>query len=320
MINVHLLHVRRSEVAEMLRSGLDAGVHLTAGDDLPSDTHVLITGRPTREQLDHCPDLRALLIPFAGLPAQTRDLMQSYPQISVHNLHYNTPMTAEMALALLMATSKYLIPADREFRKHDWSVRYHNPFFTILDGKTALILGYGSIGQRVGDFCRALNMEVIGVRRRAANRDGVYMPDRLPELLPRANALIVCLPGTPQTEGMIGERELNLMPRGALVVNIGRAAVIDQAALYQALKSGHLGGAGLDVWYNYPTDAESQRHTPPADYPFHQLDNVVMSPHRAGGGGTEETEARRMATLAQGLNQMARGGDLPHRVDLEAGY
>lgn len=317
-LHVHLLHPPDS--LAVLHERLMPSITVSTGPELLPTTQILVAGRPTRTHLDSAPDLRALVIPFAGLPASTRDLLRDYPRISVHNLHHNAPMTAEMAVALMMAASKRLVPVDRAFRTHDWRERHNGAANLVLDGKTALVLGYGSIGRRVGVMCRALGMEVLAVRRNPGDEASVFPPEALLSLLPRAHALIVTLPGTPATEGMIGTMEIGLLPPGAVVVNVGRGAVIEQAALYHALRDGHLHGAGLDVWYTYPTDADSRANTPPADYPFHELDNVVMSPHRAGGGGAEEVEARRMTALAASLNAAARGEPLPHKVDVIAGY
>ena len=103
-----------------------------------------------------------------------------------------------------------------------------------------------------------------------------------------------------------------------MLVNIGRGLIVDQAALYAALRDGRLHSAGLDVWYNYPEDKEARSNTSPADFPFHELDNVVMSPHR--GSDTPATEAARMPHLARLLNAAARGEPIPNRLDLIAGY
>jgi phosphoglycerate dehydrogenase-like enzyme len=103
-----------------------------------------------------------------------------------------------------------------------------------------------------------------------------------------------------------------------VLINIARGPIVDEAALYNALRGGSLYGAGLDVWYNYPADEQSRSHTAPSYHPFHELDNVVMSPHRAGG--SDETERLRMAHLAELLNAAARGEPMPNRVNLQAGY
>ena len=285
---------------------------------------MLVAGRPEDEHLAASPNLHTLIIPWAGLPDVTKGRLSEYPALAVHNLHHNAVMTAEMALALLLAAAKFVVPFDRRLRLHDWRQRYAPSPSIYLAGKTALVLGYGNIGQRVGVALHALGMRVLGVRR---NPDAPLLPGipgevfsyrRLDDLLPQAHVLMVCVPLTDETRDQLGERELNLLPRGALLVNVGRGAVIDQAALYHALKDGRLAAAGLDVWYNYPHSTEERTHTPPADYPFHELDNVVLSPHRAGLG--EEIEVLRMEHLAESLNAAARGEPLPNPVDIEAGY
>jgi phosphoglycerate dehydrogenase-like enzyme len=99
---------------------------------------------------------------------------------------------------------------------------------------------------------------------------------------------------------------------------MGRGPVVDQDALYNALITGKLHSAGIDVWYNYPPDEDARAYTPPADFPFHELDNIVMSPHR--GGGASEVETLRMAHLAELLNAAASGDQIPNQVDLKRGY
>lgn len=318
-MHAHLSHEPDAIHLEELRAALDPSVTLTVGEDIDPATQILIAGRPTRIQLDGCSHLEAVLIPWAGLPDVTREVMRDYPQVRVHNLHHNAVMTVEMALALLLAAAKIVVPVDRSFRRHDWTLRYDSPQIVILDGKTVLVLGYGAIGQRVGEACKTLGMHVLGIRRNATGGD-IFPPDKLHDLLPQANVLVVCLPGTDETTGLIGEHELSLLPRNAIVVNVGRGPVIDQHALYAALKEGRLHSAGLDVWYTYPEDEDARANTPPADVPFHELDNVVMSPHRAGGGGDYETGFRQMSAIAHSLNAAATSGEMPHRVDVEAGY
>ncbi len=322
-LSVYLLRQPDPAALAHLRAHLDAEVHLTFGPDLPvpADYHILVAGRPQREHLTANPNLCALIIPWAGLPEVTRDLMRDFPHIAVHNLHHNAAPVAEMVVTLMLAAAKLVVPMDRALRAHDWTPRYHRPSPTILlEGKTALILGYGAIGQRVAHLCRALGMKVMAIRRHitAPSSDEIYPPDAMHSLLPQANVLIICVPQTPETTGLIGERELALLPPVAVLVNVGRGPIVDEAALYHALREGTLHFAGLDVWYNYPTDKAARSHTPPSAYPFHELDNVVMSPHRAGGA--DETDMLRMMHLAALFNAAARGDEMPNRVDLQAGY
>lgn len=330
-LKIHLLNIFSPsdplEITE-LHSQLDPGIEVTTGDALPepADFHILVAGRPTRTQLAASPNLQALIIPFAGLPEPTRQLMTEFPHVAVHNLHHNSAQTAEMAIALLMAAARCIVPIDRQFRQHDWTPRYEPPAEVILDGGTALILGYGAIGQRVARVCQAMGMRILAIRRHMgapAPTDivaEIHPPDHLHHLLLQANALIITLPQTSETEDLIGAAELDMLPRGALLVNIGRGAIVEEAALYQALCDGRLAAAGLDVWYQYPEQPAERTHTPPSRFPFHELDNVVMSPHRGGAFGTRYTERARMVHLARLLNAAARGEPLPNRIDVTAGY
>jgi phosphoglycerate dehydrogenase-like enzyme len=290
----------------------------------PADYQVLVSGRPTEDLLEASQNLHTVVIPWAGLPEQTGALMRKYPHISLHNLHHNAVTTAETALTLLLAAAKCTFPIERAFRQHDWRPRYGPNPARLLYGKTILIFGYGSIGQHIGRVCQTLGMKIVAIRRNP-DKPGpedvqaeLYSPEALHQFLPLVDVLMVTVPLTDETRGRIGEREFELMPEGAILVNVGRGLVIDQEALYEALKSGKLHSAGIDVWYNYPSDEDSRANTPPADYPFHELENIVMSPHR--GGGASEVEFLRMQKLAEMLNAIARGELVPNKVDLEAGY
>ena len=323
---VHLLETPDPAELDLLRSRCDPRIDLTTGTESPVGAayEVLVAGRPRREHLTASQALRLLVIPYAGLPAATRELLQGFPELAVHNLHHNAALTAEMAITLMLSAAKFIVPCDRALRSNDWRLRYHPPPALSLDGKTALILGFGQVGQRIGRACHALGMQVLAIRRHAY-RDiqleypaDIYAPMELARLLPRAQVLIIALPATPVTEGLVGASELALLPPGAVLVNIGRGPIVDQEALYRALASGGLGAAGLDVWYRYPRSETEWGNTPPADFPFHALDNVVLSPHRAGA--STETETLRMIYLADLLNAAARGEPVPNRVDVQAGY
>jgi len=323
-LHAHLTYPPDDESMAILQSQLEDAITITAGEVVPETTEILVAGRPTEVQLLASPNLRTLIVPFAGIPDSTHDLMSRYPQISVHNLHHNADVVAEAALMLLLAAAKFTVPFDQSLRRHDWSKRYQQPSpAVLLAGKTALILGYGAIGQRLARLCRGLEMNVLAIRRRVPEAsDGVaqevHAPDALHALLPRAHALIVASPHTSETDGLIGAEELRLLQPPSLLVNIGRGPVVQQRALYEALADGTLHAAGLDVWYNYPAERSARSNTPPADFPFHQLDNVVLSPHR--GGMASETEHLRMSHTAALLNAAERDEPMPNPVNLQLGY
>jgi phosphoglycerate dehydrogenase-like enzyme len=325
MLKVYIPESYVPNTAPKLRELLPAGVEVTEGPESPqpADCDILVHGFVKRAWLAASPNLRAVIVPFAGVPVETYELLGEFPQISLHNLHFNDAPTAEFAIALLMAAAKFLIPSDRKLRLGDWHDRYEATPTEILAGKTALILGYGAIGRRIAPVCQALGMAVVGVRRHEpANPEergvAVYSVRHLHELLPQADALLCVLPETPETTGLIGAAELDLLPRHAIVVNVGRGPVIDEAALYHALAQRHIKAAGIDVWYNYPHGKEARSHTLPSVFPFHELDNVVMSPHRAGWLSAAEEE--RLAALAELLRFAAAGRPMPNLVDKALGY
>lgn len=284
---------------EFLRPLLDDAVEWVDGP--PCD--VLVKGVP--EAIED--GVRAVVIPYAGVPKRTRELVAAHEGVALYNLHHNAAPTAELAMALLLAAARRVIPLDAALRRNDWRPRYEESRDLLLFGRTAVVLGHGAIGQRVAAACTGLGMAVVPVRRGGALR----------EHLPGAHALIVCVPWTAATEGMVGKEELALLPDGAVVVNIARGPIVDERALYEELAAGRL-RAGLDVWYEYPKDEASRENTPPSRFPFGELKNVVMSPHR--GGLTDETERLRAEHLAAVLNALARGDEPPGRVDLERGY
>ena len=323
---VWLPHAPPERALDEVRNRLARHVHLVVGPERPNeDVHVLVQGRPTADQLAENPTLRALVIPYAGVPAETRHLLLDLrSDLPVYNLHHNASAAAELALALFLAAAKSLLPVDRTFRAHDWRSRYDGAQMLLLEGRTAVVLGYGAIGRRIARACAALGMSVSAVRRHPGSPDAehvrVFGMERLPELLPTAAALFVALPLTPDTEGLIGAEELNSLPSDSIVVNVARGAIVDEDALFTALKEQRIAGAGLDVWYTYPSTVEDRARTPPSRHPFRDLSNVVMSPHRGGAFRVEELERRRMIDLAQTVNALARGDCPPHRVDVHAGY
>lgn len=301
---------------------LSGVVELSFGEPAPPLFEVLVAGRPD-ETLLACSSLEALVIPFAGLPEITAERLEARSELPVYNLHHNASASAELALGLLLACAKRLVPIDQRFREGDWSDRGRHEQALCLEERRALVLGYGAIGRRVVRACEGLGLRVDALARTPRLVEGrqIHGQEALTRLLPGAEVLIICLPATPDTRGRIGAAELALLPKGALLVNVGRGPIVDEAALYAALASGHLFGAGLDVWWRYPE--EEARKDPasrlsPAEHPFHELESVVLSPHRAGH--VEDTELRRARDLAELLRTLARGETPASRVRIREGY
>jgi phosphoglycerate dehydrogenase-like enzyme len=182
---------------------------------------------------------------------------------------------------------------------------------TDLEGRTLAIVGLGRIGTGIARTCRALGMTVIGTSVRPVHDavDRYYEPGRLHEMLPQAEVLVLCVPHTPRTEKMIGARELALLPRGAFFINVGRGAVVDEAALVESLGSGHLGGAALDVFAEEPLPPSSS---------LWDMPNVLVSPHSASTSDREN--ARIVDLFCDNLRRFLSGAPLRNVLDVERMY
>jgi phosphoglycerate dehydrogenase-like enzyme len=184
----------------------------------------------------------------------------------------------------------------------------------LLKGRTLGVVGVGTIGSEIAARAHAFGMRVIATRRRAAHGpvphvDELFAPDRLPEFLAQCEVLVIAAPLTPETNAMIGGPQFEQLPKGAIVVNVGRAKIIDTAALIGALRLGHLGGAALDVFPQEPL---------PSDHELWKLRNVILTPHTSGfrQGHWEEV----IALFADNLERWLRGEPLRFRVEPELGY
>jgi D-3-phosphoglycerate dehydrogenase len=188
----------------------------------------------------------------------------------------NSTSVAEQAFHLIIALAKKNRAMDAMVRDNAWSKR-HVSRPMELSGKTVLIVGFGRIGTRTARRCAAFDMTVL-IHDPYIDPDSIrsagYEP--IPDLdaaLPTVDIVCIHCPKNPETIGMFNAARLGRMKQGALIVNTARGGIIDEPALYQSLVSGHLAGAGLDVFDQEPT---------PPDNPLLQLDQVISSPHMAG--------------------------------------
>ncbi|HXQ30044.1 MAG TPA: D-2-hydroxyacid dehydrogenase, partial [Gemmatimonadales bacterium] len=183
-----------------------------------------------------------------------------------------------------------------------------------LRGTTVGIVGLGRIGREVARSCRALGMRVVATKRTVSSEldpdvDQMVPVSELPTLLRAADTLILCTPRTSQTVGLIGEREIRTLKRGALLINIARGAVVDEAAMIAALRDGHLCGAVLDVFAKEPL---------PSTSPLWDMPNVIVSSHSAS---TADTENAKLTDLfCDNLGRYLRGEPLLNVFDRERFY
>jgi phosphoglycerate dehydrogenase-like enzyme len=217
-----------------------------------------------------------------------------------------SPTVAEHAMALLLALGRRLPEAVLQQRDRRWD-RALAACATSLEGGVLAIVGLGHIGIEVARRARAFGMHTVGLSRRAA--PDALLDESLPltdlhTVLVRADAVVVAVALTAQTRHLLGRAEFAAMKPGALLVNVARGGVVEPAALCEALQSGQLGGAGLDV-----TDPEPL----PDNDPLWACPNVLISPHYAGGGSAAST-ARLVDGVADNLQRLVAGLPLNHVV------
>jgi phosphoglycerate dehydrogenase-like enzyme len=182
----------------------------------------------------------------------------------------------------------------------------------VIEGRTVGIAGYGEIGRAVARRAKALDMKVIGCRRRPEPdgvADEVLPNERLSEMLSRSDYVAVAAPLTPDTRSMIGQREFEAMQRHAVLINVGRGPVVDEAALVQALRERRIRGAALDVYNEEPL---------PESHPLWSLDNVLLSPHCADH--VEGWLEAAVHLFVRNYRRFAAGEPLLNIVDKKAGY
>ena len=278
--------------------------------DKLGDVDVLVAMAFTREMAAAARRLKLVQVPGAGLERIDRAALPAGTALA--NAYGHEVGIAEYVLGAMLTLTRGFVRLDAGLRRGAWESQWAvgatpPPPWPELAGKTLGILGYGRIGQAVAQRARAFDMEICAIRRDVARsaRDGLARLgglDILDEVLRRSDYLAITLPATAATRGLLGAAQLALMKPTAVLVNVARAEIVDEQALYRALAGRAIAAAALDVWYRYPIDATP---TPPARQPFHELPNVLMTPHVSGW--TEGMLAARARLIADNIRRISRG-------------
>jgi D-3-phosphoglycerate dehydrogenase len=290
---------------ELVReTGLDEA---TLADRLVDVDAVLVRSatRVSRDALARTSRLK--VIGRAGVGVDTIDVPAATEKgIAVLNAPAgNTMSAAELTFSLLMAMARRVPAADRSMKAGEWNRSALSG--TQVSGKTLGLVGAGRVGGEVAARARAFGMRVLVydpyLTEEHADHLGITRVE-LDEALASADFVSLHVPLTDSTRGMLGPRELSLMKSGAMLVNAARGGVVDEEALVQALKEGHLAGAALDVFAEEPL---------PADHPLRRLDQVILTPHLGASTGEAQREVAR--EIAQGVRDALLFGDLSRAVN-----
>ena len=239
--------------------------------------------------------------------------------VAVCNAFGHETAIAEYVVMTMLALHHRLFEISGEFREHaSWRTSWVEsgaPHGEVR-GSTLGIVGYGRVGREVARRAAPFGCRILAANRspRAAE-DGVERVFPLAELdrmLPQCDTVALCTALGPETTGLIDARRLALMKPGAFLINIARGQVVDEDAIYAALRDRRIGGAALDVWWQYPTAAEPARRG--SRHPFHELPNVIVTPHNSGW--TAGMVRRRWDEIAENLGRFVRGEPL---INLVAG-
>ncbi len=294
--------------------------------EMAKSADVVVGWRPIAGLIEDASRIKLFINPGAGVQhhiSRFRELAKTR-KITLVNGHGNTYFTGQHAVALLLTLMNKIIPHHNWMREGKWRTGDSDAISTPLRNMRIGFLGYGAVNSKVHRFLANFDVD-FSILKRDWNRKIVtpteftsFSSDELIEFLEYIDILFIAVPQTEKTEGLIGKAQLEALGSDSILVNIARGPVVDEASLYFALKDGIIAGAAIDVWYNYQPDYNEEGRKYPYSYPFHELENVVLSPHR---GASPMNDLLRWNEVIENIRRFAEGRtDFLNIVDPERGY
>lgn len=271
---------------------------------------VILGYRIWKELLDSAANLKLIQVPGAGVDKVDMGLLRGRDVI-LCNSKSAARYVAEYAVSLALAAIKKIPLHDRLMRAGEpFSPKGTDedlPYLSdTLLGRMAGFVGYGDIARYAAEYLAGFSVKVI----KFTSGSGVLLED----LLVSSDVIFVTAPLTPKTRDLISGRHFDLMKRTAYLVNVSRGPVVNQEALFNALKDRKIAGAAIDVWYE---EGSGRKGYPSDKFPFHELDNVTLSPYRAG---YVMRQSPHLLDVVKNLRSFAESGKVINRVDIERGY
>jgi len=289
--------------------------------DLARDVEVIVCTRLSAAVVKNAKKLRLIQKTGAGVDALPFDAIND--DIFVANTSGANPVPlAEGAISLLLALARRIVQRNRAFPD------IHKGRGTELRGKKVGILGLGHIGIEIAKRLQAFEMKILALKRRKSmlqeeiNLEFLGGPEDLDYILTESDFVVVIVPLTPATRGMIGEREIGLMKSSAYIINVARAAIIQEEPLYQALKENRIAGAALDVWWipHWWDPSWKPELNKPSRFPFWELPNVIATPHNIGFADFTKYSEKPVRIIAENIRNIAEGRPPINQVDKEHQY
>ncbi|NQU06820.1 MAG: hypothetical protein HQ568_12050 [Calditrichaeota bacterium] len=324
-INVLFIWQPRKELIEYLKEGLSpyTNILLIFPQYLDENTllkhainaDIIVGWRPTLKLLQSAPELSLFINPGAGV----QHLIELFRELNLTrsvtlvNGHGNSYFTAQHAVAMLLALTNKITSHHNWMYDGQWRKGDSDAISIPLRQRKIGLLGYGAVNKKVHRFLSGFDLE-FGILRRNWNKQTAPLPtdtiryniDELHSFLEWTDTLIISIPLTKMTEDLIKEKELQLLGSEGLLINLARGLVIDEENLYLACKDKTILGAGIDVWYDYTPKPDETDRKYPYHYPFHELDNVVLSPHRAA---SPFNDLKRWDEVIENITRFATGAN-----------
>lgn len=272
----------------------------------------IIIGNPPAEMLIGSSNLKWLQLNSAGSDAYIKEgILNKNVLLTNATGAYGLAISEHMIGVLLQLYKKLHIYRNNQ-KLHLW--KDEGQVKSIYNSKV-LIIGLGNIGEEFAKRVKAFGAYIIGVRRTNNEKpdfiDELYLMDKIEELLPTVDVVVLTVPGTKETYKMFSKEKLKLMKNGAVLLNVGRGNVVDTDALCDAVESGYLLGAGLDV-----VDPEPL----PENHRIWDIENIIITPHISGGFHIPETLEKIVEISAKNLSNFINGEKLMNIVDFTTGY
>ncbi len=287
------------------------------------DADILASNRVSREYIESASKLKMIQTFSAGIEDVDYKAVKDRGGIILCNSHINAEEVAEYAIMLLLSVAKNIIPNDRELRKGNWTYAFGGPNPNIeIRHKTCLLIGLGNIGSEIAKRLQSFDLTITAATRSGKSLnahlvDRLVKIDNVQSLVEEADFIILSLPLTPESKNLVDDKFFSWMKPTSIIVNISRGPIINEKALFHALNEKRIYGAGLDVWWRYPSKWRGKAQ-PPRDLPFQELDNLVLSPHRAGY--SENTEREYFQFAGENILRFIHGETPLNIVDLDLGY
>jgi lactate dehydrogenase-like 2-hydroxyacid dehydrogenase len=295
--------------------------------DLVSEADIFLGSYITNKMLDKAVRLKFIQIPWTGVDNLDFELLSKH-NIVVCNSHSNSAAVAEHAVAMMMDAAKKISYHDRLLRQGKWNrvirgqINEISPFSKMISKSRVGIIGFGAIGKQIYSFLKGYNCTFKIFTKGVVNQD-VYGTDLIAfspldmyNEISELDFIFVTVPLTPETNKMINSQFLSAMNNSAILINISRGEVIHEEDFYNALKDKTIAFASVDTWFNYPTK-ENTEVFPSSRFDYHLLDNLVLSPHRAG---YVENCFPHLDDAIENINRAYQGKPLKNVISLKDRY